>query len=106
VDPIDAAELAGRIDSGTAPLVLDVRTADEFQRGSIPGALNIPHDTLAERLDELPVSRSEEIVVHCQSGKRAALAEAVLIEAGYSRVRELDGHWQGWQDSGLAGEVD
>lgn len=99
-----AAELSDRIQSGDAPLILDVRTQAEFEGGHIPGAIHIPHDQIAERLAELPDDRSIEIVVHCQTGKRADLAETVLVEAGYENVRDLDGHWANWSAAGLPTE--
>lgn len=99
-----AAELSDRIQSGDAPLILDVRTQAEFEGGHIPGAIHIPHDQIAARLDELPDDRSVEIVVHCQTGKRADLAETVLVEAGYENVRDLDGHWANWSAAGLPTE--
>ncbi len=102
--PISADELAGRIRSDMPPLVLDVRTRDEYAKGHIPGAINVPHDELATRIAELPTAKSREIVVHCQSGRRAQLAEATLREAGYSNVRDLSGHWREWQVSELPTE--
>ena len=99
--PIAPAELASRLEAGDAPFVLDVRTREEYVSGHIPGSTHVPHDVLAERLEELPEAKSEEIVVHCQSGRRAALAEEVLLGAGYTNVRDLTGHWQAWQDAGL-----
>ena len=102
--PISADELADRIQAGSPPLVLDVRTREEYARGHIPRAINIPHDELATRIAELAITKSEEIVLHCQSGRRAQLAEATLRGNGYSNVRDLTGHWQGWQASGLPTE--
>lgn len=99
-DSIAPAELAERIEAGNAPVVLDVRTREEFDAGHIPGAVLIPHDELGPRVDELSWPRDAEIVVHCQSGRRAELAEAVLRDAGYTRVRDLDGHWQAWREGG------
>ncbi|NNL67970.1 MAG: rhodanese-like domain-containing protein [Myxococcales bacterium] len=101
---ISAGELADRIGAGSAPRVLDVRTAAEFEQGHIPGAINVPHDALAERLSELGIAPDEEVVVHCQSGRRAAMAEAVLRDAGYTRVRDLTGHWKLWHETGLPKE--
>lgn len=102
--PISAAQLADRIEAGSPPLVLDVRTREEFAQGHIPGAVNIPHDELATRLAELPIATSEEVVVHCQSGRRARAAEATLRASGQANVRNLTGHWQGWQAAGLPSE--
>jgi len=98
---ISGSTLAGRIEAGDAPVVLDVRTPAEFAQGHVPGAVNIPYDQLSTRLGELPAGASDEVVVHCQRGGRAAKAETVLHEAGYENVRDLDGHWQAWEAAGL-----
>ncbi len=97
---ITAKELAEQIQHSQAPLILDVRSESEFANGHIPGALNIPLDQLPDRLSEIDVPKTEEIVVHCQRGGRAKSAENVLIEAGYSNIRDLDGHMSGWQSGG------
>lgn len=99
--PIAAGELAARLGGDDAPLVLDVRSPAEFAAGHVPGAINIPHDQLAARLAELPIDARDELVVHCQRGGRAARAAALLHEAGYQDVRDLEGHWQAWQAAGL-----
>jgi rhodanese-related sulfurtransferase len=98
--PITGEELAARIAAGDAPLILDVRTPAEYEAGHLPDARNVPHGTLADRLAELGIAEDAEIVVHCQSGRRAADAEEVLREAGYTNVRDLTGHWLEWERSG------
>ena len=95
-----AAALVERLASGDVPIVLDVRTPEEFAKGHIPGAINIPHDQLEERLAEVEDYREGELVVHCQSGRRAAFAEEVLRDAGFENVLDLEGHWQAWQAAG------
>jgi len=99
--PITPGRLADRIRAGAAPLVLDVRTREEYRQGHIPGAVNIPQDELPDRLAELPIAESDEVVVHCQRGGWARRAEAALREAGYANVRDLRGHWRAWQEAGL-----
>jgi phage shock protein E len=99
--PISVADLAQRVEAGDAPVVLDVRTPAEFDQGHVPGAINIPYDQLASRLDELPAGSGDEVVVHCERGGRAAKAERVLNDAGYTDVRDLEGHFQAWQAAGL-----
>lgn len=94
-------ELSARLGSDGAPVILDVRTEEEFASGHIPGAVNIPHDELALRLSELVAAPDAEIVVHCERGGRAAAAEEVLRESGYSNVRDLSGHMQAWRADGL-----
>jgi len=99
-DVIASSELAARIESGSAPLILDVRTAEEYSAGHIPNAVNITHTELSDRLAELEAFKNEEIVVHCKSGKRALLAEKVLLQAGFTQVRDLEGHMLQWQENG------
>ena len=82
---------------GSKPVVLDVRTSEEFSAGHIPGAINIPHDQLADRLADLPASRDQPVVVYCRSGRRAALAEDVLRRNGFTQVRHLEGDMPGWE---------
>lgn len=63
------------------PYLLDVRTAQEFAAGGIPGAVNIPVEELRERLGELP--RSREIAAYCQVGQRGYVATRMLRQHGF-----------------------
>jgi len=64
-------------------LVLDVRSAREFAAGHLPGALNVPHTQLRERLDEVrEAAAGRPVRVHCLSGFRSYLAHRVLDQAG------------------------
>jgi len=98
---VDNTVLAARAIYGTAPVILDVRTRQEFAAGHLPGAVNIPVSELQERFQELGLERNDELVVHCRSGKRAAQAEALLVAAGFTNVSDLSGHWLAWQSAGL-----
>ena len=98
---VSASELRARIENGKPPLVLDVRTPEEFAAGHVPGAVNISHDVLEERVQELAQHRGQEVVVYCERGARAAQAEAVLAGAGFSAVRHLAGDMAGWRSEGL-----
>lgn len=64
------------------PLLLDVRTAQEFAGGHLPGAVNIPVDDLRGRLQELP--RDRQIAAYCQVGQRGYLATRILLQAGFA----------------------
>lgn len=77
---------------------VDVRTREEFARGSLPGAINIPVDELRDRLGELEDS---EIVVNCQVGQRGHVAVRMLSELGYT-VYNLDGGYRTWHCSPAA----
>jgi len=97
---ITPGELAELIQTDEAPLILDVRSSKEYSEGHIPGAVNIPYDQLADHLSDLHAAKTDEIVVHCQSGHRAGIAEKTLTNAGYSNVRDLDGHMSAWKRDG------
>lgn len=97
---MSGADLAARLEAGSAPTLLDVRTREEFARGRVPGARNVPHDELTEALPGLGLEAGQEVVVYCQSGRRASLALDVLTEAGYQAV-QLDGDMSGWREQGL-----
>lgn len=92
VSPAAVAEITARDD---APLLLDVRSPEEYAQGHLPGAVLIPHDQLAERLDE--IDRDRWVLVYCRSGARASKAQAVLEDAGIE-VRQIQGSWLRWQE--------
>ncbi len=84
--------------SGPAPLVVDVRTPEEFRLGHIPGAVNIPHTELGSRIGE--VQKSQAVVLYCMLGPRARLGEKTLLDAGLEDVLHLDGGLHAWQQAG------
>ncbi len=72
-------------------VLLDVRSAEEFKTGALPGARNLPHDRLAEKAAaELP-DRDVPVKVYCRSGRRSALAAETLRRLGYTRIYDLGG---------------
>lgn len=79
-------------------LVLDVREPDEFARGHLPGALNLPLDQLRSRLSELPLKRP--IVAYCQVGMRGYLATRILVQKGFDAIN-LAGGYRTWTQFGL-----
>lgn len=98
---VTQADLSDRIGSADAPFLLDVRTPGEYAEGHVPGAVNVPHDQLAAHLSELAAHPSDEVVVYCERGGRAALAIETLEGAGFSGVRHLAGDMAGWRAAGL-----
>jgi NADPH-dependent 2,4-dienoyl-CoA reductase/sulfur reductase-like enzyme/rhodanese-related sulfurtransferase len=75
-------------------ILLDVRTEIEFERGSIPNALNIPIDSLRERIEEL--GQDKNIYIFCQAGMRGYLAQRILKQNGYKTTWNLSGGYQLW----------
>jgi rhodanese-related sulfurtransferase len=78
-------------------VVLDVRTADEFAAGHVPGARNVSHDLLASRIDELAPIRGKQVVLYCRSGRRTLLAEDILRKAGFKNLAHLEGDYLAWE---------
>lgn len=72
-------------------ILLDVRTKNEFERGHIEGALNIPVDSLRERLNEL--DKDKEIIEYCQVGLRGYIAARILSQNGF-KVRNITGGYK------------
>ena len=78
-------------------IVVDVRTPEEYAEGHIPGAINIPLDTIGdEQPAELP-DLGQRIYVYCRSGRRSATATAILAGIGYTDVVDFGGilDWDG-----------
>lgn len=91
--------LLEQLASASPPLVLDVRTPEEFVSGHVPGAQNVPIDELAARIGDLSADRDREVVVYCERGPRARRAQAALVDAGFAQVRHLEGDMSSWRDA-------
>jgi len=81
-------------------VVLDVRTAEEYQAGHVPGAINIPYDQLPGGLAAFGVSPDQPVVTYCRSGRRAGVALQALAVAGFDKLGYLQGDFPGWAASG------
>ena len=101
---VDAHVLLDQIDSNTAPVILDVRSAKEFADGHLPGAINIPFESVAARADALPGPRQSPVIVYCGHGPRAWMAGAALRRNGFTNVSYLAGHFSKWRTAGLREE--
>lgn len=94
---ITMEEAAKRMEQEPAAIILDVRRPDEYQAGHIPGAINIPNETIgSEALPQLP-DKDQAILVYCRSGNRSKQASEKLAALGYTQVLEFGGilDWTG-----------
>jgi rhodanese-related sulfurtransferase len=82
-------------------VLLDVREPEQVAQGHILGAINVPLTKLAEQLDKLKAHQSKPIIVTCASGQTASKAGAVLVQAGFNKVYNLQGGMQAWQNANL-----
>ena len=72
-------------------ILLDVRRTDEFVEGHIPGAINIPNESIGtEEIAELP-DKNQTIYIYCRSGNRSKQASQKLTNLGYTNVIEFGG---------------
>jgi rhodanese-related sulfurtransferase len=91
---VTAAALADLLRSGEPPLVVDVRTEQEWQAGRIDGAAHFPLSRLRDQIRELPSGRA--IVVYCASGYRSAIAASVMRREHVAEVSDLVGGLGAW----------
>ncbi|MBZ5855609.1 rhodanese-like domain-containing protein [Flavihumibacter profundi] len=78
----ETADLKSIIEKGA--FLVDVRTPAEFAGGSVPGAVNIPLDTIGSQLAKF--KGKENIVVFCRSGNRSGQAKSILMQNGFTNV--------------------
>jgi hydroxyacylglutathione hydrolase len=88
-------DLHAGITATNPPLVVDVRTAKEWNAGHIEGAVHIPLGELARRAPELP--RDRTIATICEAGYRSSLAASVLSRAGVDRLMNVTGGMSAWR---------
>lgn len=88
---ITAEEAKSRMDSGASVIVIDVRTASEYETGHIEGSLLIPVETIGDTPPtELP-DKDAEILIYCRSGNRSRTAAEALLKLGYTKVYDFGG---------------
>jgi molybdopterin/thiamine biosynthesis adenylyltransferase/rhodanese-related sulfurtransferase len=79
---------------------LDVREADEYAQGAIPGALHLPRGFLEVQVEGRIPDKAEPIVVYCAGGTRSAFAAKSLQDLGYQDVVSMEGGFNRWKDEG------
>lgn len=95
---MQVTELKSRLDAGAPLLVLDVRTATDFDgdQGHISGALNLPLEDLPSRLDALGTDPERPIALVCRTDRRSAKAAALLSQRGFAKVQVVQGGMTAW----------
>ncbi|HZT69720.1 MAG TPA: rhodanese-like domain-containing protein [Terriglobia bacterium] len=78
-----AEELHSLIGDKGKVLVLDVRSPEEYAKGHVPGAINVPYESLARRIRQMQVSKDTTIVTMCDHGGRSSHAALELQKMGY-----------------------
>ena len=90
-------EAVAKMAEETGYIILDVRRADEFAAGHIPGAINVANESIGtDEIPELP-DKNQLIMVYCRSGRRSKEASEKLVKLGYTNIVEFGGILD-WKD--------
>ena len=81
------------------PQVVDLRGAEEFSKGTLPNARNVPADKITARIGEL--KKDKPVLLVCATGTSAGRTAALLRSQGFSEVFVLGGGIAGWREAGL-----
>ena len=99
---VNMDEAITMMEEGSGYIILDVRTPEEFAERHIPGAINIPNETIStEEIPELS-NKDQLILVYCRSGNRSKQVSKKLATLGYTNIVEFGGinDWPGKTVSG------
>ena len=97
--PVLSTLQATQLINSRNPQVVDLRNAEEFAKGSLPNARNIPAAKVAERAGEL--KKDKPVLLVCATGTSAGRTAALLRAQGYGDVYVLGGGLAAWREAGL-----
>lgn len=102
-EPFAREELLARIQAGTPPPIVDVRSQSEYDESHVPGAVHVPFYALLSGRERIPApaGKARPVVLYCEHGPRAGIARAQLWLAGVKPVAFLEGHMSAWKQAGL-----
>ncbi len=104
IDAVDPAAVREQVANGA--VVVDVREAEEWGAGHIPGAKHVPKSYFESRIEGTVPDRSQHVILYCQSGNRSAWAARTLLEdLGYAHVESMTGGFTLWKDRGYEVET-
>ena len=101
---IDAPGLLQKLQRKNEFRLIDVREAEEYAAGRIPGAQHLCKGIIERDIETAVPDPNAEIVLYCGGGFRSALAADNLQKMGYTRVYSLAGGWRRWLEAGYATE--
>ncbi len=98
ITEVDTATAEQLLSDGA--VLLDVREADEFEQGAVPGSLFLPRGHLEAQVESRLTDKTAAVVVMCAGGVRSAFAARTLQELGYTDVVSMAGGFNRWKDEG------
>ena len=96
---IDVQSLHQKMKHG--PIIIDVRTPEEFASGHIPTATNIPLQKFASHIERLEKYKQQEIYLVCAAGVRSQRAAELLQQQGFTKAINVEGGTRGWKAKGF-----
>ena len=98
ISEIDAGRLQEKMERGERFTLIDVRDPDEWEKGTIPGAVLLSKGKLELHIADHVSNPEEELILHCGGGSRSLLAAKSLRDMGYPNVKSLSGGYRGWKE--------
>src|SRR5450631_642627 len=104
IEEVDPSVVREQVSNGA--VVIDVREAEEWSTGHIPGAKHVPKSYLESRIEGAAPDRSQHVILYCASGNRSAwAARTMLDDLGYENIESMTGGITLWKDRGYEVEV-
>ena len=101
------SELKAKLDQSSEEIILlDVRSKEEFESGSIKDSINIPHEDLLSDIALVSQYKTKKVVVYCRSGRRAELVINELEKNGFLDIIDIDGDIMAWSQSNYPLEIE
>jgi len=102
-DLIFSNELESWLQLAREGMILDIRSADEYEKSAIPGTVNIPYDQLPKVLDRL--SKHQAVLLVCENGVKSVAASELLFSRGFHFLYVLKGGMSHYEGQTVAGEA-
>ena len=101
IQELNVDEVKNTLETEGCDLLIDVRDADEYEKGYINGAVHLSKGWLEAKIHQLTDNKSASIVLYCGGGNRSALAADNLQQMGYSNVYSMRGGYKEWMKQGF-----
>lgn len=102
IPEVTVEEIKNDIDAGKEFVLLDVRTAKEFDAGHIPKSVNLQRGLLEFLIGKKYPEKDTNLVLYCRTDPRAALCTNALKEMGYVNAKNLKGGFKAWGEAGYS----
>ncbi|MCU0484255.1 MAG: molybdopterin-synthase adenylyltransferase MoeB [Chloroflexi bacterium] len=98
VHPLEVDDL---LNAGAPVAIVDVREAEEWEQGHLPGAVHVSKSYLEQEIESAVPDRARPVILYCAQGVRSLFAAETLREMGYEDVASMSGGFQQWKAMGL-----